>query len=46
MAVGGRLRRTVIPAVSTTGTARDVARFYACLPNDGTRTLESEAVER
>lgn len=44
-----RLHRTVIPAASATGTARDMARFYACLANggalDGTRILESETVE-
>lgn len=44
-----RLHRAVIPAASATGTARDMARFYACLANggalDGTRILESETVE-
>ncbi|WP_101295229.1 serine hydrolase domain-containing protein [Halegenticoccus soli] len=42
--------RAVIPAASGTGTARDMARFYACLAAggelDGTRLLDSETVER
>ncbi|WP_129114336.1 serine hydrolase domain-containing protein [Halegenticoccus tardaugens] len=41
--------RAVIPAASATGTARDMARFYACLANggelDGARILSAETVE-
>lgn len=44
-----RLHRAVIPATSATGTARDMARFYACLANGGsigeTRILSSDTVE-
>lgn len=44
-----RIHRAVIPAASATGTARDMARFYACLANggsvDGTRILSSDTVE-
>ncbi|MFC6716423.1 serine hydrolase domain-containing protein [Natrialbaceae archaeon GCM10025810] len=43
------LQRAVVPAASGIGTARDMARFYACLANggelDGTRILSEEAVE-
>ncbi|AHG00258.1 beta-lactamase [Halostagnicola larsenii XH-48] len=43
------VHRSVIPAANGIGTARDMARFYACLANggelDGTRILESEVVE-
>ncbi|MEM4781813.1 MAG: serine hydrolase domain-containing protein, partial [Halalkalicoccus sp.] len=46
---GEWLHRAVIPAASATGSARDMARFYACLANggelDGTRILEAETVE-
>jgi len=42
--------RAVIPASNGIGTARDMARFYACLANggelEGTRLLESETVDR
>jgi CubicO group peptidase (beta-lactamase class C family) len=42
------VRRMVIPAANGIGTARDMARFYACLANggtlDGTRLLEEETV--
>ena len=42
--------RAAMPAASCVGTARDLARFYACLANggelDGTRVLEEETVER
>ncbi|WP_122088794.1 serine hydrolase domain-containing protein [Halalkalicoccus subterraneus] len=42
------LHRAVVPAASATGTARDMARFYACLANggelDGTRVLDAETV--
>ncbi|SDR02244.1 serine hydrolase domain-containing protein [Natronobacterium texcoconense] len=44
-----RVRRAVIPASNGIGTARDMARFYACLGNggelDGTRILSEEAVD-
>lgn len=44
------IHRAVIPASNGIGTARDMARFYACLANDGelegTRLLEPETVER
>jgi len=43
------IRRAVIPAATGVGTARDMARFYACLVNggelDGTRILDAETVE-
>lgn len=43
------IRRAVIPAATGVGTARDMARFYACLVNGGTfggtRLLASETVE-
>ena len=39
----------VVPAATGVGTARDMARFYACMANggelDGTRVLERETVE-
>ncbi|EMA27463.1 EstA family serine hydrolase [Halobiforma nitratireducens] len=42
------VRRSVVPAASGIGTARDMARFYASLANggklDGTRLLSREAV--
>lgn len=42
--------RSAMPAASAVGTARDLARFYACLANggsiDGDRLLESETVDR
>jgi CubicO group peptidase (beta-lactamase class C family) len=42
------VRRAVIPAANGIGTARDMARFYACMANggelDGTRLLEPETV--
>lgn len=42
--------RAVMPAASGVGTARDMARFYACVANggelDGTRVLEEATVER
>lgn len=42
------IHRAVIPAASATGTARDMARFYACLGNGGelddTRILDPETV--
>ena len=42
------IHRAVIPAANGIGTARDMARFYACLANggelDGTRLLEAETV--
>ena len=44
------VRRSVVPAASGIGTARDVARFYACLANggelDGVGLLSTETVER
>lgn len=43
------VRRAVVPAATGVGTARDLARFYACLANDGTldgtRLLAPETVE-
>ena len=43
------IRRAVIPAATGIGTARDMARFYACLVNggelDGTRLLDAETVD-
>jgi CubicO group peptidase (beta-lactamase class C family) len=43
------VKRAVIPAANGIGTARDMARFYACLANggelDGTRLLEQSTVE-
>jgi len=43
------LHRAVIPAATGVGTARDMARFYACLANggelDGTRLLDAATVE-
>ncbi|ELZ22154.1 EstA family serine hydrolase [Natrinema limicola] len=45
-----QVHRAVVPAATGIGTARDMARFYACLANDGelegTRLLESETVDR
>lgn len=42
------IHRAVIPAASATGSARDMARFYACLANggelDGARILDAETV--
>ncbi|MFC6823616.1 serine hydrolase domain-containing protein [Halopelagius fulvigenes] len=42
------VRRAVIPAANGVGTARDMARFYACMANggelDGTRLLDEETV--
>lgn len=42
------IRRAVIPAGNGIGTARDIARFYACMANggelDGTRLLDEETV--
>lgn len=42
------VHRAVIPASSGTGTARDMARFYACLAEggelDGTRLLDADTV--
>jgi CubicO group peptidase (beta-lactamase class C family) len=42
------VRRAVIPAANGVGTARDMARFYACIANggelDGTRLLDEETV--
>jgi CubicO group peptidase (beta-lactamase class C family) len=42
--------RAEMPAANGVGTARDLARFYACIVNggelDGTRILEEETVER
>ncbi|MFB6299844.1 MAG: serine hydrolase domain-containing protein [Halobacteriales archaeon] len=41
------IQRAVIPAATGIGTARDMARFYACLANDGilddTRILSTDA---
>jgi CubicO group peptidase (beta-lactamase class C family) len=43
------VHRAVIPAANGIGTARDMARFYACIANggeiDGTRILTEETVE-
>jgi len=43
------IRRAVIPAANGVGTARDMARFYACIANggslDGTRVLAESTVE-
>jgi len=43
------MHRAVVPAATGVGTARDMARFYACLVNggelDGTRVLDAETVE-
>jgi CubicO group peptidase (beta-lactamase class C family) len=43
------IHRAVIPAASATGSARDMARFYACLANggelDGERILEESTIE-
>ncbi|WP_121823009.1 serine hydrolase domain-containing protein [Halostella salina] len=43
------VHRAVIPAGNGIGTAKDMARFYACLANggelDGTRLLEAETVD-
>jgi CubicO group peptidase (beta-lactamase class C family) len=42
------VRRAVVPAANGVGTARDMARFYACVANggelDGTRLLDAETV--
>jgi len=44
------VHRAVIPAANGIGTAREMARFYACMANggelNGTRLLESETVEK
>ncbi|MDS0260556.1 beta-lactamase family protein [Haloarcula sp. S1CR25-12] len=44
------IHRAVIPAANGIGTARNLARFYACMANggelDGTRLLESDTVEK
>lgn len=44
------IHRATIPAASGIGTARDMARFYACLAAggelDGTRILDASTVER
>ncbi|AGB37814.1 serine hydrolase domain-containing protein [Natronococcus occultus] len=43
------IHRAVVPAGNGIGTARDMARFYACLANDGelegTRILSAETVD-
>jgi len=43
------VRRAVIPAANGIGTARDMARFYACMANggelDGTRLLDEGTVD-
>lgn len=43
------VRRAVIPAANGIGTARDMARFYACMANggelDGTRVLAADTVD-
>ena len=43
------VRRAVVPAANGVGTARDMARFYACLANggelNGTRLLKPETVK-
>ena len=43
------VQRAVIPAANGIGTARDMARFYACIANggalDGTRLLDAATVE-
>lgn len=45
-----RIQRAVIPAATGIGTARDMARFYACLAGggelEGVRVLTAETVER
>jgi len=45
-----RIQRAVVPAATGIGTAREMARFYACLAAggelDGTRVLSEETVER
>ncbi|MCL9816182.1 serine hydrolase domain-containing protein [Natronocalculus amylovorans] len=44
-----RIHRAVIPAANGIGTARDMARFYACIANggsiDGTELLSTETVD-
>lgn len=49
------IHRAVIPAASATGSARDMARFYSCLANDGelddervldTRTVKAMTTEQ
>jgi len=44
------VKRAVIPAATGIGTARDMARFYACLANggelNGTHILEPKTIER
>ncbi len=44
------IQEVVMPASTAVGTARDAARFFACLANggelDGTRILEERTVER
>jgi CubicO group peptidase (beta-lactamase class C family) len=44
------IQRAVVPAATGIGTAREMARFYACLAGggalDGTRVLSAGAVER
>jgi len=44
------VRRAVVPAATGIGTARDMARFYACMANGGelggARILEESTVER
>ena len=44
------VRRAVIPAANGIGTAREMARFYACIANggelDGTRLLAAETVDK
>jgi CubicO group peptidase (beta-lactamase class C family) len=44
------IQNAVIPAATGIGTARDMARFYACIANggelDGTRILEASTVEQ
>ncbi|MFO7832510.1 MAG: serine hydrolase domain-containing protein [Halohasta sp.] len=44
------VRRAVIPAANGVGTAREMARFYACLANggalDGTRLIEASTVQQ
>ncbi len=44
------MRRALVPAANGIGTARDLARFFACLEAggelDGTRILSADAVER
>lgn len=45
-----RVQRATVPAANGIGTARDLARFFACLANggelDGTRILSAGAVDR